>query len=117
MRQDRRLTMNQGLRMAKKNLLLGPGSACSACHRVNWDIGSEGDVCYHCRAGIFMHRRFWQYTFDAKEALVGVAPNPTVTDAERYAEYLRLAASYARWPWTIPPLLSALIREAETHLG
>lgn len=77
------------------NSLLGPGACCDACAQPSWDMGSEGSLCYHCHRGIFMHRRFWHYTFNGDE-FVSATPRETVDEAMVQNEWRNLAVAVVR---------------------
>lgn len=94
------------------NSLLGPGACCDACARPNWDMGSEGSLCYHCGRGVFMHRRFWVYTFDGEE-FVAATPRETVDEAMMQAEWQELAKTVVRSRHAIAEPLAQVLALAQ----
>jgi len=95
------------------NDTFGPGSICDACGRPNWMMGSEGSVCFHCHAGVCMHRRWWVYTFDAEGDVVAT-PRENIDIEQLRAEWRGFAERYARERRPVPPLVAELIRMART---
>jgi len=92
--------------------ILGPGSTCDNCNRVNWDMGSEGSLCYYCKAGIFMHRKFWLYTFNDQDELISVATRDEVTEAAVHEEWRHLSKSkYDKYPQTMPSVLRDMLND------
>jgi hypothetical protein len=39
-----------------------------------------GIQCYHCHAGVFMHRKFWRFTYIDGDMIA--TPKDEVTDAD-----------------------------------
>jgi hypothetical protein len=95
------------------NDTFGPGSICDACGRPNWMMGSEGSVCFHCHAGVCMHRRWWVYSFDAEGGVVATPRENIDLEALRM-EWLGFAEQYARERRPVPPLVAEMIRMAHS---
>jgi hypothetical protein len=98
------------------NDTFGPGSICDACGRPNWMMGSEGSVCFHCHAGVCMHRRWWVYSFDAQGGVVATPRENIDLEALRM-EWLGFEATYARERRPVPPLVAELIRMARDDVA
>lgn len=74
-------------------------------------MGSEGAVCFHCHAGVCMHRRWWVYNFVADGTVVSV-PRENIDIEKLRAEWIGFEARYARERRPLPPLVADLIRLA-----
>jgi hypothetical protein len=91
--------------------LFGPGSICDNCGKPDWVMGSEGIVCYFCFAGVFVHRKFWVYTYDEHED-VTATPRSDLTLQELRDEWLRIADRYRRRGDPMPELVAERVRWA-----
>lgn len=108
MRQHRATVRGMSRRMPLAQSLFGPGACCDACARPKWDMGGEGSLCYWCHAGVFMHRRFWRFTFDGEE-FVCATPRDNVDAQTVRDEWLALAAQLVKDHVPVPAPLAAAI--------
>lgn len=74
-------------------------------------MGSEGIVCYFCFAGVFMHRKFWVYTYDAHED-VTATPRSDLTLQELRDEWPRIADRCRRRGDPMPELVTERVQWA-----
>ena len=65
----------------------GPPGICDACGRRCGDMQQVGSPCYYCRVGVFMHRRFWQFTYVGEDIIA--TPLEDVTEEDVAAELKR----------------------------
>jgi hypothetical protein len=58
----------------------GPPGICDACGRPCCGLEQVGIRCYHCKAGTFMSRHFWRFTWIDGDLIA--TPRDDVTDAD-----------------------------------
>jgi len=66
-----------------------PPGACDACGRACCTLDQVGIRCYHCRAGVFMSRRWWIFSRDQDSRWVAT-PREDIDPVELEAERARM---------------------------
>ncbi len=98
-----------------KQTLFGPSACCDAYAQPKWDVGTDGSLCFWCKNGIFMHGRFWLYTFQG-ETFVCATPLEELSLHIVRTEWEEIARTTHLRRGALPlPLQAALNGTAERH--
>lgn len=96
--------------MRYSKLLFGYPGLCDACGKYCCTLDQVGIVCYHCFAGVFMHRKWW-VQWRVGDDIVGT-PREDIDLDELAAEWRGLGAKY-RPPERLPAIIGATMEMVE----